>query len=297
VALLGATGLLGRAVARRFGRDGAAAGEMVRLPWAEIGRAGRRPEELAAYVAARLDPSVAYDFIIACGLIDPAARPEDLDYSNHLFPRRLIEATSRGTRHRYMTFGTIHENFPEAVAANPYFQSKLRLGAWIGQAAEGEELRSRLLHLRLHTIYGNPPSPIMFLGQLAHALKTGTRFRMSSGEQLREYVHVDDLAAAVRAMVGLSWNFGPVLELNSGNPVRLVDLARAVFRAFGREELLEVGAIGTPTGENRDRVFPRSDRGLLPQVRDPVDGVVEVLREHLRDDPDGPTGRGGNPPR
>ena len=53
------------------------------------------------------------------------------------------------------------------------------------------------MHLHLHTLYGGRPQAHMFLGQMIRALERGAEFAMSSGEQLREYHHVHDIAGAM----------------------------------------------------------------------------------------------------
>src|SRR5262249_52218512 len=140
----------------------------------------------------------------------------------------------------------------------------------------------RFMHVRMHTIYGSAPKAHMFLGQILTSLQNGTPFCMSSGEQLREYHHADDIAVAITGILARQWDFGTIIELNSGNPVRLIDLARQVFRAFGREELLQVGALAGAEGENKARVFPASPAWLLPATRETGAGVIALLQQYLK---------------
>jgi nucleoside-diphosphate-sugar epimerase len=131
------------------------------------------------------------------------------------------------------------------------------------------------MHLRGHTFYGGAPAPHLFLGQMYESLREGSPLRMSAGRQLREYAHVEDVATSIVALLGRDWARPETIDLSTGEPVRLSDLARAVFRAFDREELLQVGALPTPAGENLDLRFPRSPAWLLGQPRPPVDGIIE----------------------
>jgi nucleoside-diphosphate-sugar epimerase len=173
------------------------------------------------------------------------------------------------------------ENFPDVCAGNPYLASKLELSRWIASQPLGE---GRTLHVRVHTLYGGQPKPHMFLGQMIRALRDGKAFEMTSGEQLREYQHVADLAFAFEALLGLDWreaHLGPLLEINSGKPVRLADLARAVFDACGHPELLKIGSLARPQGENLNRAFPPSPAWLLPAARDAIQGVVEAVRREV----------------
>jgi nucleoside-diphosphate-sugar epimerase len=220
----------------------------------------------------------AYDVVFASGITDPSAPPEQLWRSNVAFPIAAIEATAQQEGVRYLTLGTTFEQFPAFAAANPYVESKRRLWACL-QATGTLTQNRRVAHVRLHTVYGGRPKPHMFLGQMIAALSSGTQFRMSSGRQLREYHHVQDVTEALLAILDSEWSFGAEpLMLSAGDPVPLAELARAVFKTCGRPDLLEVGAIAAAPSENERVRFPRSDAAVLPFYRDPRVGVPEYVR-------------------
>jgi len=248
VVLLGAGGQLGSALRRRLPAAHS-------LPW-------QSPDL----------PEGPFDLVIASGLTDPRADPAALKAANLEQPLRLIEQAA-AREARVMTFGSVMECFPEACRSNAYLAGKLALAEAIrARAADG-----RLCHLRLHTLYGGRPHRHMFLGQIVHALAAGERFAMSSGEQLREYHHADDIAQSVAALLARSWD-APVLEVSHGAPLRLAELARAVFAALGRPELLQVGALAPAPGENRERVFQRSPDWLIGRPRDSLPAVIDWVR-------------------
>ena len=275
--IIGASGLIGNAVKNACGEN------VVILSWHEVGAPSlvSRKDLLATYLASRV-PHESCDYIIACGLTDPSAGRDRLFYSNFDFPTKLIEATRSSGTARWITFGTIHEKFDDCTQNNVYFQSKKMLSDWMIKAAA--QMPGRLTHLRLHTVYGMPLNPRMFLGQIAQALKLNKPFNMSSGEQLREYHHVNDLALAVSGLLDRRSPWDTVLELNSGRPIRLADLAKAVFNAYGKAHLLHIGALTRPPAENLDKILHRTSADLLPVSRDPITGVIEVLREYLDSD-------------
>lgn len=248
ILLLGAGGQLGSALRRRLPAA-------LTVPW-------RMPDL----------PDGPFDLVLANGLTDPRADPAALAEANLEQPRRLIEIALRRDG-RVMSFGSVMEWFPEACHGNPYLAGKLALGRWI----ESLDASGRVCHVRLHTLYGGPPRPHMFLGQIVAALVARRVFAMSSGEQLREYHHSDDIAASVAALLARPWD-ASVLDVSHARPVRLVDLARAVFEALERPESLRVGALAAAPGENRDKVFPRSPDWLIGTPRDTLPGVIAWVR-------------------
>ncbi|MGE0614929.1 MAG: NAD-dependent epimerase/dehydratase family protein [Bacteriovoracia bacterium] len=219
--------------------------------------------------------------VVANGLTDPSFSEEKLIQANVLFPQRVTEALARWNP-RLLTIGTVFETFSAAAEKNPYFRSKRKLCTWVEAQARRPEGRGRFLHLRLHTVYGPDPRPHMFFGQIAASLRARQPFRMTLGKQLREYHHVDDIAASVVQVLRRSWEGMQVLELNSGQAIQLADLARALFEAFGKADLLQLGALPEPVAENRDRVFTRTSEEFLPSSREPIAGAIEAMRRALK---------------
>jgi nucleoside-diphosphate-sugar epimerase len=277
ILLFGGSGQIGEAL-RLCARMRTPAREVRAVPWSTLASEVDDPSRLRAALDGVTHGWEAYDVVFAAGVTDPSAPPEQLWRSNGAFPIAVIEATSRRESVRYLTLGTVFELFPDFAEANAYVDSKRRL--WRCLQAAGTLIHDRrVVHVRLHTVYGGRPKPHMFLGQMITALCSATQFRMSSGHQLREYHHVQDVAGALLAILDSESTFGPEpLMLSAGEPVRLVDLAGAVFEACGRPDLLRVGAIAAAPSENERVRFPRSDASVLPFYRDPLVSVAEYVR-------------------
>ncbi len=280
VLLFGASGQIGTAI--RFCASVSGGVEVRAFPWArvEAEKLWSNRGALLVAIESATESWTEFDIAFASGLTDPKMAGADLMRSNVEFPLAVIEATRERSGVRYLTIGTVFEEFGEFAAANLYVGSKRELSERV-TAEKDLTNSSRAMHLRLHTVYGGQPKPYMFFGQMIEALRLGSEFRMSAGHQLREYHHAHDVAGAILALLQRDWQAGsePV-NLSSGAPVRLADLATSVFNGCGRLELLKIGAIGGAAGDNRDRVFPRSDASLLPFYRDPMVGVLEYVLTH-----------------
>jgi nucleoside-diphosphate-sugar epimerase len=277
ILLFGGSGQIGEAL--RLGARVRTPGREVRaVPWPAVASDADDPQRLRAAIDVVTRGWETYDVVFASGMTDPAVPPEQLWRSNVAFPIAVIEATAQLGGVRYLTLGTTFEQFSAFAEANAYVESKRRLWGCL-QAAGTLTHDRRVAHVRLHTVYGGRPKRHMFLGQMIAALCAGTQFRMSAGRQLREYHHVQDITGALLTILDLEWTFGtePLL-LSAGDPVRLADLARAVFEACGRPELLKVGAIAAAPSENERVRFPRSDPSVLTFYRDPLLGVPEYVR-------------------
>jgi nucleoside-diphosphate-sugar epimerase len=264
----GASGQIGTELAHVY------AGVVHAMPWEERGDWLPRIRALSPR---------PLNVVFANGLTDPSLTPAALKAANLDFPARIIAAVRELPGARFLTLGTIQENFPELCRSNAYLDSKLALGGMIREVATQPGMQARVMHIRLHTVYGGAAKPHMFLGQMMNALQAGRTFEMSSGDQLREYHHVADIAASLNAILQAEWEgIGPVLEITSGAPVRLADLAQAVFKAVGRESALKIGTLARPPAENTQKVFPRSPEWLLPRSRPALEGVAEYVRTSLK---------------
>ena len=271
--IFGATGRLGSALVRECGRLG--------WPTKTISRA---ETVLAESIIKIANGQNRVELIFAGGLTDPNASPELLLESNLHFVTRIIDQLP-SNRVRCLTVGSVMEAFPRLASENPYLASKFRLSEWVRAKASADQ--ADLTHLRLHTLYGAEPQPHMFLGQIAHTLRDRKKFQMSAGAQFREFHHFDDVAASILALIQRrAENAGvaplsAVMDLSSGNAIRLSEMACRIFQAFQCEDLLHIGKLSTPEGENLEQVFQRSPEWLIGKSREPITGVIAWLREWL----------------
>jgi nucleoside-diphosphate-sugar epimerase len=117
----------------------------------------------------------------------------------------------------------------------------------------------------------------MFVGMMANSIQDRREFKMSSGEQLREYHHTEDLMNALRALSGV-W-LSPIVSVSNGNPITLRSLAESVFESFGVAHLLKIGAIDSPLNEVHSMLETRTLGLADVDFREPIIGVTKYLEE------------------
>jgi nucleoside-diphosphate-sugar epimerase len=224
-----------------------------------------------------LAPDVTQDWICAAGVVDPHADPGLIEAINVEFPRRLhglLGSLAPANSVRFVTIGSVLEGRGGLASSNAYLASKSRMFEAL------HATRSELCwhHIRLHTLYGgsHKPHAFMFAGQMFDALSHKKPFKMSGGTQVREYHHVQDIAESILSFLA-ALRQDPVIELSSGEPVRLRDLASAVFEYFDESDLLEIGAKMHAQGEVFESAYQRNP--YLAASRDPIQGVVSWFKE------------------
>jgi len=203
---------------------------------------------------------------------DSRSNVELINAINVALPRTVLElAETNGFA--VTTYGTALESL--GPTSNPYLESKRAVAQLVDDAANSGV---DAMHVRFHTVYGAAlPQPHMFLGQILDALVHETPFDMSSGEQIREYHHVDDLVEALNIL--MATRPSRLVTISHGMPVQLRVLAESIFSSFDRIDLLNIGAIAAaPEEVSQAAEIPALEfsSGIF---REPISGVVDYMHQ------------------
>jgi nucleoside-diphosphate-sugar epimerase len=121
---------------------------------------------------------------------------------------------------------------------------------------------------RLFFIYGPDEGSGRLVPSVADALAEGRPARTSDGEQVRDFLHVEDAARALSALL-LSDLRGAV-NIGSGEGVRVAQIVETLGRLAGRPELIELGAVPRPDGDPPEIVADtsrlRQELGWAPKI-------------------------------
>jgi nucleoside-diphosphate-sugar epimerase len=100
---------------------------------------------------------------------------------------------------------------------------------------------------RVFHLYGPHEHPQRFVPSVICSLLRGDEARCTEGTQIRDFMQVRDVAAAFVAL--LLCPVEGAVNIASGRPVRLADMARRIAVKLGAEELLKLGVLPIPPGE------------------------------------------------
>ena len=100
---------------------------------------------------------------------------------------------------------------------------------------------------RIFFLYGPHEYPSRLVPSVINSLLQGTEALCSHGEQIRDFMHVQDVADAFLALLDSAVQ-GPV-NIASGNPVRIRDVVMAIASKLAAENLVKFGAIPVPENE------------------------------------------------
>jgi nucleoside-diphosphate-sugar epimerase len=164
--------------------------------------------------------------------------------------RALVRARCR----KLVALGTCFEYAPSDAPLSesdslgpmtPYARAKVSASARLSRICE--PTATELAWARLFFLYGPREHPRRLVPAVTLALLEGRTAPTTPGAQLRDFLHVDDVARALVA-VAASDVQGPV-NIASGRPETVRDIVLTIGRLTGRSALLDVGALPYSPGD------------------------------------------------
>jgi nucleoside-diphosphate-sugar epimerase len=302
VAVLGASGFIGRWVARKLCAAGACAYLVVRDPASaagtfaqyeisgEIVEADLFDTATAGEIYRRIRPAITFN-LVGYG-IDPGERDEDISYRmNAGLPNDICEAAAAWKNSTWtgqhlvhagsaLEYGEIGGDLREDGGTRPttvYGKSKLQGTQLIAERCAALGLRG--LTARLFTVYGRGEHTGRLLPSLIQASRTGEPINLTAGTQKRDFTYVGDVADGLLRL-GLAEGVEPsaVVNLATGELVSVQDFVEAAAAVLQIPNAnLRLGALPTRLEEMKhDRVSIQRLRSMLGWA--PLTSIEEGVR-------------------
>lgn len=136
----------------------------------------------------------------------------------------------------------------------------------IAAASLCRESTIELAILRLFTVYGEGQHESNFWPSLKKAALAGENFPMTHGEQIRDFISVDEVADTFLKVASSTLSKGNPLQINvgSGKPETLKNFAMRWWKHWNASGRLQLGAIPYRKGEIMKYV-PNTDVNLIKQ--------------------------------
>jgi nucleoside-diphosphate-sugar epimerase len=188
----------------------------------------------------------------------------DLAQASTHFAAALAKAGCRrfvgvGTCFEYDTdVGYLAETTPLAPR-HLYSAAKVATFTMIRQIVAGTPMS--FAWARVFYLYGPGEHPKRLVPAVMDALLRGDEARVTPGGQIRDFLHVDDVASALRAVASSDVQ-GPV-NIGSGEPVTVAAIVEKIGAILGRTDLIRLGAQEYSPG---DPMFVCANNALLKSL-------------------------------
>ena len=189
--------------------------------------------------------------------------------------RRAVLAGSCA-EYRWGDRGPCIEGVTPLQPATLYGTAKHATRAVIQSAAE--ELGIEFAWGRVFFLYGPHEAPGRLVASVARALVAGECAATGDGTQIRDLLHVADVAAAFAALLDSGVRGAVNIGSGEGRPLR--EVIDAIGAATGRADLLDIGALAPRPDDPRELVADvarlRDEVGFSPAIalRDGIDRTV-----------------------
>lgn len=286
VLVTGATGFLGTHLALALAAAGARVHALrrgrgeTRLPCPEIvWHQGDMTDAASLAAAVRASRPEAVFHLAAYGTAYDQQDEAEALAVNVLGSHHLFNALA-GTEARLVVAGSSAEygrargRLREGRACQPtWIYGATKNAAVVLLSTLGRQHGREVVTLRPFGPYGPADNPARVIPHVLTALLAGGDVPLTAGEQVRDFVHVDDCVDAFLAAATLPLSeTGRIYNIGSGEGVRIRDLALTLARAVGHgaEERLRFGAQPYREGEVWEAVgditAAAADLGYRPRV-------------------------------
>lgn len=172
--------------------------------------------------------------------------PLHLNFLTTLANQGLARFVVAGTCFEYgMKEGRIQEIDP-IVPVTEYARAKALLHHHFLERAPDAEL----LWARLFYLYGPGQSPTSLYGQFMQACESGAEhFPMSSGDQMRDYLHVEEMAEQFAQLVAVERIGSCAVNICSGSPISVRQLVEQWVKEYCSKIALQCGVYPYPSHE------------------------------------------------
>lgn len=263
IAVTGSTGFLGQS----FVAHAIDAGHSIRALVASDEAAARLPSRIslvrgrlgdAASIRELVDGADVLVHLAAVGVQASDRNWEGLVDVNVMGTMRVLSAAAGSSVKHAVLAGTCLEyrgfgRLPEASCpdlrlcdeesplgnADPYGATKA--AAALVATALSMQLGFPLWYLRFSSMYGAGDNPRKLIPSAISAARARRRFVMTPGEQVRDWLHVDDACRALMMAVGRRPIEPTVLNVGTGEPVKIRRIVDRIFEVCGAPaSLIEV---------------------------------------------------------
>jgi len=281
----GASGFVGRHLVRALTTSGVDVHAVVRasstrpapaVPETRIHRLDEPSAEIAEVIE-KVQPDVVFHLATHFAARHQPSEIIAMMESNVVFGTTLAQAcAAQRARLVHTTSAWQHYQGADYEPVSLYAASKQALVDVIEYFRIVEGLDAR--EVCLFDTYGPDDDRGKLVSALLTSARNGTSMQMSSGLQLIDLVHIDDVVAALRLAAEVP-SFGQRMVVRTGQPIMVRQLAATVAEVSGRPLGVEWGARPDRGREmTADWVIAAENHGWTPQIA-LVDGLAQLWQD------------------
>jgi len=199
--------------------------------------------------------------------------------TNLFFPLELLESA---VKNRVKTFINTGTSLPNDL--NYYEMSKKQFVSYAKKIAE--ETGINFINVKMEHMYGPGEDSNRFMPLLIRKILNNEKVDMTKGEQARDFIYVEDAVEAYATILQNAEIFKGFreIEVGSGAPVRIKDLANTIKNMIGSKSTINFGAI--PYRKNEPmytcaNISPLKRMGWTPKIT-LENGIMRTIESYKK---------------
>jgi len=251
VVVIGASGFLGSVLARRMLARGDRVSLLLR-PESSLARLGPVADsclvarcghgaEIRDFLRSVDPDAILYSVCLYGG---PGTTVADMIAANLSHGVVVVEACLTLSRERERTFVNAGTSLPESL--NAYSSMKAGFAKLCSMMSADSSRPFQFIDMRLESLYGWEDRPSRFTSEVIHACcRNQSMLSLTAGEQQRDFLHVDDAAAAFDTVISRREAFcqQDSISVGSGHPRTIRDFAETVHALCESSTQLSFGEV------------------------------------------------------
>lgn len=275
VLILGASGFLGRHITGALRASGNEVLTVGRSESMDVVVNATDADQLESAVRSAAPSSVIN--LLGAGLSDPNADAQVMEVVNARFPADLAELLAKVEPHCHLIHAASSTETPAADGSYESQYSRTKAEGTAALASFGVDLPITIL--RVHNTYGGDQPAQRFVASAIDSLAAGRKVELRYSARVRDFIHVDDVAASFVAAVTNPVDGLVTHEVGTGAGTSLGSVVRMVASIVGVNDPL----ILSPSVEDlHPRTVASPDLLLRPATIDLQAGLKMTVSERLR---------------
>jgi UDP-glucose 4-epimerase len=187
----------------------------------------------------------------------------------------------------YDSVGALNEEIEINSYQNNYVEGKMRLADY---GFEQAKLKNKIfIHIRLFYAYGAGQRDNSLINQLFKSYVTNHKISLTSGDQFRDYIHINDVVEGINKIIAI--NSSETVNLGSGSVIMVRDFIKLLWQElkanpdllmFGEKEISNLEQVQTKAFADLTKLTSLTGWKPSMSIKDGIIDMVQTLKKNIK---------------
>lgn len=183
--------------------------------------------------------------------------------------------------------GALNEEIEIKSYQNNYVEGKMRLADYGFEQAK--LMKKIFIHIRLFYAYGAGQRDDSLINQLFKSYITNNKISLTSGDQFRDYIHINDVVQGINKIIAI--NSSETINLGSGSVIMVRDFIKLLWQKlkanpdllmFGKKEIYNLEQVQTEAFADLTKLTSLTGWKPKMSINDGIIDMVKTLKKNVK---------------